>query len=395
MVFVERIAVEVDGEGDAVLMIHGLGGTTNTWTPLLGAFSRHKRVRLDLPGSGRSWRVEGPLSIEKFVEAAKRALAAAKVDKAHVVAHSMGTIVAAHLAAAEPAMVRSLALFGPLLAPPDQARANIRARAAKARQEGMRGIADALVQAVHFELKPGQRRPVAVAFVRESLMGQNPDGYARSCEALADAQAADTSPDRLPDAARHRRRGRGRAAAVGAHDGAEDFRQPRRSPARLRALDSGREVRGVHRTVEAFLYGREPDSQFGSQNYDPDPELRRARDGQRALHERSHHRRHRRAAVHRRSAGAGQPHFAHRPRQPQPAGGGRDGDRRRRRDAHARACARRTRTSAGPTPRRWTRSRSCRTRSTRCGRRRWRSSTSTTAGLPASARPRPSRASTA
>jgi 3-oxoadipate enol-lactonase len=192
MVYVERMAVEVDGEGDAVLMIHGLGGTTNTWTPLLGAFARHKRVRLDLPGSGRSWKVEGPLSIEKFVDAAKRALAAAKVDRAHVVAHSMGTIVAAHFAAAEPAMVRSLTLFGPLLAPPDQARANIRGRGAKARQEGMRGIADALVQG-SLSTETRAKRPVTVAFVRESLMGQNPDGYARSCEALADARSADTT----------------------------------------------------------------------------------------------------------------------------------------------------------------------------------------------------------
>jgi pimeloyl-ACP methyl ester carboxylesterase len=35
-----------------------------------------------------------------------------------------------------------------------------------------------------------QRSPAAAAFVRESLMRQDPDGYARSCEALADAQAA-------------------------------------------------------------------------------------------------------------------------------------------------------------------------------------------------------------
>lgn len=192
MLFVERLAIEIDGDGEPVVMIHGLGGTTNTFTPLLGAFTRHKRVRFDLPGSGRSWRVEGPLSIEKFLEATKRALAAAKVEKAHVVAHSMGTIVAAHLAASEPNAVRSLALFGPLLAPPDQARASIRARAVKARQEGMQGIADALVQAsTSSETK--QKRHAAVAFVRESLMGQDPDGYARSCEALAEMHAADTS----------------------------------------------------------------------------------------------------------------------------------------------------------------------------------------------------------
>jgi len=197
MIFVERLAVEVEGEGEPVVMIHGLGGTTNTWTPLLPAFARHRRVRFDLPGSGRSSRVEGPLSIELFVKAVAKAMAAAKVEKAHVVGHSMGTIVAAHFAAAEPAAVKSLALFGPLLAPPDQARANIRGRAQTVRAEGMQQVADALVQAsTSSETK--QKRHAAVAFVRESLMGQDPDGYARSCEALADMQAADVAKIACP-----------------------------------------------------------------------------------------------------------------------------------------------------------------------------------------------------
>ena len=192
MLYVERLAVEIEGDGEPVVMIHGLGGTTNTFTPLLPAFARNKRVRFDLPGSGRSSRVEGPLSLDTFVQSLRKVMTAAKVDKAHVVGHSMGTIVATHFAAAEPGRVRSLALFGPLLAPPDQARPNIRARAAKARQEGMQGIADALVQAsTSSETK--QRRHTAVAFVRESLMAQDPDGYARSCEALAEMHPADAS----------------------------------------------------------------------------------------------------------------------------------------------------------------------------------------------------------
>ena len=197
MIYVERIAVEVDGEGDPVVMIHGLGGTTNTWTPLLAAFLRNKRVRLDLPGSGRSSRVEGSLSIEKFVQATLRAMSVAKVERAHIAAHSMGTIVAAHLAAAEPRAVRSLALFGPLLAPPDQARVNIRARGQKALAEGMAPIADALVQAATSS-ETKAKRHAAVAFVRESLMAQDPDGYRRSCEALAEARPADTSKIACP-----------------------------------------------------------------------------------------------------------------------------------------------------------------------------------------------------
>jgi 3-oxoadipate enol-lactonase len=195
--FIERMAVEIDapvgGGGDAVLMIHGLGGTSNTWTPLLSAVERFTKLRLDLPGSGRSNRVEGALSIDRFVQAALRVLGARGIKRAHVVAHSLGTIVAMHLASREPKLVRSLALFGPLLAPPDAARANIRGRGDKARNEGVAGmqaIADALVQsATSAESKA--RRHAAVAFVRESVMRQDPEGYARTCDALAEATAAD------------------------------------------------------------------------------------------------------------------------------------------------------------------------------------------------------------
>ena len=125
------MAVEIEGEGEPVLMIHGLGGTANTFTPLLGAFTRHRTIRFDLPGSGRSHRVEGPLSLPLFVERALLVMQRAGVERAHVVAHSMGTIVATHLTAREPGKVTSLALFGPLLAPPEPARTAIRARAAK------------------------------------------------------------------------------------------------------------------------------------------------------------------------------------------------------------------------------------------------------------------------
>jgi pimeloyl-ACP methyl ester carboxylesterase len=188
------------GGGDAALCIHGLGGTSNTWTPLLPALSRFVAVRFDLPGSGRSHRVEGPLSIDRFVQACLRVLSSCKVERFHVLGHSLGTIVAAHLAAHEAKRVRSLALFGPLLAPPDVARTNIKARAGKARGEGVAGmqtIADALVQA-STSAETKAKRHAVVAYVRESLMRQDCDGYARTCEALAEAEPADTAAITCP-----------------------------------------------------------------------------------------------------------------------------------------------------------------------------------------------------
>lgn len=191
--WVDKIAVEVEGEGDAVVCVHGLGGTSNTFTPLMEAMARFRVVRLDLPGSGRSSAAtSAPLSIERFVEAVGTVCARLGIARAHFVSHSMGNIVCQHLAVAQPRLVRSLAQFGPLTAPPEAARTAIRARGAKARDEGVSGmheIALSLVQAA-ISADTRQRLPAAVAFVRESLMRQDPNGYARTCDALADAQPA-------------------------------------------------------------------------------------------------------------------------------------------------------------------------------------------------------------
>jgi 3-oxoadipate enol-lactonase len=195
--FVERVAVEIDGEGEAVLMIHGLGGSSNVWTPLLPEFTRFRTIRPDLPGSARSARAyeDQRLSIEKFAQAMLRAAASVGVERAHVVAHSLGSIVAFHLAFNELKFVRSLALFGPLLAPPDSVRPGLRVRADKARSEGEAGMQEIANSLLNSATSPETRatRPVAVALVRELVMRQPPDGYARSCEALADAKPVDAS----------------------------------------------------------------------------------------------------------------------------------------------------------------------------------------------------------
>jgi pimeloyl-ACP methyl ester carboxylesterase len=189
--FIDRIAVEVSGEGEPVVCIHGLGGSSNNWTPVEGALRQFKVIRIDLPGSARSSRVEGPLSIERMAQSVLAVCNRLGVPRAHFIGHSLGSIVCFSLAATEPWLVKSMAMFGPLLCPPDAARPNIRARAAKAREEGVPGmqlIADAIVNGA-MSATTRREHPLAVAMVRESLMRQDPEGYARCCEALADATA--------------------------------------------------------------------------------------------------------------------------------------------------------------------------------------------------------------
>lgn len=193
----DQLAVEIHGSGDAVVMVHGLGGTSNVWGPQAQVLSRYFRViRPDLPGSGRS-PTKSALSIESLADVVLDVMEKNGVDQAHLAGHSMGTIVCQHVAVKRPSAVKSLALIGPLAAPPEAARPNILSRAAKARAEGMAGIADAIVQGGTSAATKASRPEVA-AFVRELLMRQDPEGYALSCEALAAAEAAPVESLNMP-----------------------------------------------------------------------------------------------------------------------------------------------------------------------------------------------------
>ena len=192
LTFIERCAVEDEGEGPVVVCVHGLGGSSNTFTPLMPALARQRVVRIDLPGSGRSFRAEGPLAMARYADLVLSVCARLNVTRAQMVGHSMGNIVLQHVTVAAPKLVAGLALFGPLIAPPDAARTTIRARGEKAKAEGAAGMHEIALALLNASISADTRArlPLAVAFVRESLMRQDPDGYARSCLALAEAPAA-------------------------------------------------------------------------------------------------------------------------------------------------------------------------------------------------------------
>lgn len=184
-----NLVAEIAGEGFPVVMVHGLGGTANTFQPQIAALSGYRVIRIDLPGAGRSPVPHDDLSIEKMMEAVLGASRTLGVERGHFVGHSMGTLVVQKLAAAYPDLVASLTLFGGIVEPPEGARSGLMARAKAARSDGMEPIAEQIIAAT-LSAETKSMRPAAVAFVRESLMRQPVDGYAKHCEALAKATAA-------------------------------------------------------------------------------------------------------------------------------------------------------------------------------------------------------------
>jgi 3-oxoadipate enol-lactonase len=186
---VGQVMFEIDGEGPSILFVHGLGGTSNSFQMLLGELRGFRCVRPDLPGSGRSQPPFGKLTMMTFVDAIAEVVQTVGNTPVHLVGHSMGTLVCQLLAARESHLVKSLTLFGPILEPSDSARQRLKDRACVARQDGMLGIADEVSASLSSTSKTAN--PLAAPFVRESHLRQGADAFARSCEALADAKAAD------------------------------------------------------------------------------------------------------------------------------------------------------------------------------------------------------------
>ena len=83
------LVTEDEGDGPAVVLVHGLGGDSNSFQTLMGALEGYRLLRPDLPGAGRSALRPGVPGLKGLASALKDALRAAGIARAHFAGHSM------------------------------------------------------------------------------------------------------------------------------------------------------------------------------------------------------------------------------------------------------------------------------------------------------------------
>jgi pimeloyl-ACP methyl ester carboxylesterase len=125
-----RLYAEVRGQGNPMVFLAGLPGTTAYWDHRFDSLARdHRLIFIDALGFGRSPWPDAEYSLDDHLRALRRTLEAEGAGE-HVtfVAHSFGTLLASYYAARYPAEVEHLYLLGtPVFDDEKEAREHIRA----------------------------------------------------------------------------------------------------------------------------------------------------------------------------------------------------------------------------------------------------------------------------
>ncbi len=108
------VGYEAAGEGEPVVLVHGLSGSTRWWYRNVPDIAeRHRIYLVDLPGFGRMRSLRRRFVLAEAADWLSEWMDAVGLERAHLVGHSMGGYICLRLAASRPAAVRRLALVAP------------------------------------------------------------------------------------------------------------------------------------------------------------------------------------------------------------------------------------------------------------------------------------------
>jgi 3-oxoadipate enol-lactonase len=192
------LAYDRAGAGDtAVVFVHGLGGSRAGWSEQLRAAAEagFQAVALDMRGAGDSERPPGPYSVEGWAADVTAAVGALELERAILVGHSVGCMVAEHAALALGEDCEGLAMLGGRLHWAEGFSEALAECAELARQGRLEEVARAVAIAALSERARRERPRLEDEFVRDFLAANDPDGYAES--ALATARGAMRTPEQV------------------------------------------------------------------------------------------------------------------------------------------------------------------------------------------------------
>jgi pimeloyl-ACP methyl ester carboxylesterase len=184
-----EIAYDDVGSGPSVVLLHGYPFNRSMWRDQVVELQQHHRVIIpDLRGHGESAVTESPATMQRMAGDVASLLETLNISRATIGGLSMGGYVALAFYRLFPLRVRSLVLADTRAQEDtEEAKQNREKQAEKALQEGMEGIADALLPKL-LAAQTVAKRPEIVKRVRKMIVETVPEGAAAALRGMAQRQ---------------------------------------------------------------------------------------------------------------------------------------------------------------------------------------------------------------
>ncbi|RFC62212.1 alpha/beta fold hydrolase [Fulvimarina endophytica] len=174
------------GEGEPLVLIHGVGMRLEAWAPQIAAFSEsHWVVAVDMPGHGGSAPLKTGADLTDFVAWFADVLDDLGLDRVNVAGHSMGALIAGGAAATLGERIARVALLNGVYLRGEEAAAAVRQRAALIEA----GAAIDLDGPLRRWFGEGSEHRDYYRQTRHWLEGVDPNGYATAYSAFANGDA--------------------------------------------------------------------------------------------------------------------------------------------------------------------------------------------------------------
>ena len=121
-----NICYEIKGEGDPVLLVHGLGSKKESWIAQFKPLSEHfKVIRFDNRGCGKSDRPKGVYTMELLADDIAGLMDSLKIGKAHIIGWSLGGMIVQNFILKYPEYVNKMVLINTNYGQPDESGAEV------------------------------------------------------------------------------------------------------------------------------------------------------------------------------------------------------------------------------------------------------------------------------
>ncbi len=175
---------EVNGKGQPLLFIHGLGSSARDWESQVQEFSRtYQVITFDLRGHGQSDKPAGPYTMSMFASDAAALLKRLGIESANVVGLSLGGGIAFQLATESPEFVRTMVIVNSapeLVVRTFKDRLGVWQRFAIVRLLGMRRMGEVLSKRLFPKLEQAR---LQITFV-ERWAENDPQSYQNAMRAM-------------------------------------------------------------------------------------------------------------------------------------------------------------------------------------------------------------------